>query len=146
MLIQFLLENKVFTSVCFFSFVFEILAPPAVTKVEVDPPATGPNSIGFTWDSLTCQNINGRFHYYVAKLYKSGSVIGGSYESLERKFDQQASSVSFDKLDLCTMYELQINAVNHDQPSGPLATAIGATQTNCKLNSSNYETTQQTME
>ena len=115
-----------------FLFVFEFLAPPAMTNVKVDPSATGANSIGFTWDSLTCQNINGRFFYYIAVLYKDGSV-GGKYVTLIRLLDQQASSVRFDGLNACTMYELIINAVNLDQPTGPAATTFGATDMSCKF-------------
>ncbi|XP_071512153.1 receptor-type tyrosine-protein phosphatase T-like, partial [Diadema antillarum] len=104
--------------------------PPTVTNIKIDPSITSPTSIGFTWDSLSCQNVGGRFWYYYARIYKKGEAKRASTlpdSRMKRFYNRSDSSVVFDNLDPCTKYELDISAVNYGG-SGEVASAPGNTR------------------
>ncbi|XP_072172636.1 receptor-type tyrosine-protein phosphatase S-like [Diadema setosum] len=104
--------------------------PPTVTNIKIDPSITSPTSIGFTWDSLSCQNVGGRFWYYYARIYKKGEkkrAIALPESRKKRFYNCSDSSVVFDNLEACTKYELDISAVNHGY-SGDVVTAPGNTR------------------
>eukprot|EP00057_Strongylocentrotus_purpuratus_P016838 XP_011671312.1 PREDICTED: protein sidekick-2-like [Strongylocentrotus purpuratus] len=105
-------------------------APSNITNVRVNPERTSPTRIGFTWQPLNCRNVNGVFWYYHARIYKDGYRSYGMAGRAYLDDDFSHSSVEFNGLVACTMYELNIYACNHDDVSntcGNLSHAIGVT-------------------
>ncbi|XP_030852512.1 fibronectin [Strongylocentrotus purpuratus] len=105
--------------------------PSNITNVRVNPERTSPTRLGFTWQPLNCRNVNGVFWYYYPRIYKDGdrfyNMAGGTY--LDDDFSY--SSVEFNGLEACTMYELYIHAANraygYRSTPGNLSHAIGVT-------------------
>lgn len=115
------------------SFCFS-LAPSDITHVRFNPESTSTTTIGFTWQPLTCRNQNGNFWYYYARIFKNGDrSMTPNWGTLRYMTDISYSSIQFDDLDACTMYELIINAKNRDAFSqGKKSYATGVTGFACK--------------
>ncbi|XP_030844070.1 fibronectin-like [Strongylocentrotus purpuratus] len=101
--------------------------PSNITNVRVNPERTSPTRLGFTWQPLNCSNVNGVFWYYFARIYKDGDrkKLPAKKTYLDNISD---SSIEFNGLEACTMYELNINAVNSVVLTpGNVSHAIGVT-------------------
>ncbi|XP_030844114.1 fibronectin-like [Strongylocentrotus purpuratus] len=102
--------------------------PSNITNVRVNPERTSPTRLGFTWQPLNCRNVNGVFSYYYARIYKDGDRINAPAGTTYLDDDMSYSSVEFNGLEACTMYELRINAVNRGVGAlGNPSHAIGVT-------------------
>ncbi|XP_030844062.1 protein sidekick-2-like [Strongylocentrotus purpuratus] len=102
--------------------------PSNITNVRVNPERTSPTRLGFTWQPLNCRNVNGVFWYYFARIYKDGDVSNQASGRTYLDDDISYSSVEFNGLEACTVYELNINAVNRGVfTPGNLSHAIGVT-------------------
>eukprot|EP00057_Strongylocentrotus_purpuratus_P017912 XP_011672386.1 PREDICTED: receptor-type tyrosine-protein phosphatase F isoform X1 [Strongylocentrotus purpuratus] len=103
--------------------------PSNITHARVNPERTSPSRIGFTWQPLNCRNVNGVFWYYYTRIYKDGDRDEKQHAgSKYLDYNISYSSVEFNDLDACTVYELNINAVNSRVTTlGNLSYAIGVT-------------------
>ena len=99
---------------------FFLAAPPAISGLTNDPSVTGPTSLGFIWDSLTCQNVNGKFSFYYSQLFE-GNGTTGSHVNSSLIYEIDASSISFNDLEACTKYAFLLKAVNGDNLSGTVS-------------------------
>eukprot|EP00057_Strongylocentrotus_purpuratus_P017913 XP_011672387.1 PREDICTED: receptor-type tyrosine-protein phosphatase T isoform X2 [Strongylocentrotus purpuratus] len=88
-------------------------SPSNITHVKVNPQSTSPTTIGFTWQPLTCRNVNGVFWYYYARIYTDGDRRNAAARRIYLD-DISDSSIEFNGLDACTMYELSISASNNE--------------------------------
>ncbi|XP_030844022.1 fibronectin-like [Strongylocentrotus purpuratus] len=106
--------------------------PSNITNVRVNPERTSPTRLGFTWQPFNCRNVNGVFWYYHARIYKNsvGYVCCDGYDQrIYLDDDMSYSSIEFNGLEACTMYALNINAVNQAPwNSGNVSYAIGVTE------------------
>eukprot|EP00057_Strongylocentrotus_purpuratus_P006041 XP_011660515.1 PREDICTED: angiopoietin-1 receptor-like [Strongylocentrotus purpuratus] len=107
--------------------------PSNITNVRVNPERTSPTRLGFTWQPLNCRNVNGVFWYYFARIYKRGNqsktTVGRSYLDNDISY----SSVEFNGLEACTIYELEIYGSNLDVSIPPNASdAVGVTEVPCR--------------
>ena len=77
--------------------------------------------------------MNGDFWYYFTRIYKDGDRNELPTKRTYLDDDMSYSSVEFNDLEACTMYELSIHAVNFDVSTrGNLSHAIGVTGVTCK--------------
>eukprot|EP00057_Strongylocentrotus_purpuratus_P022891 XP_011677365.1 PREDICTED: fibronectin-like [Strongylocentrotus purpuratus] len=88
--------------------------PSNITNVRVNPERTSPTRLGFTWQPLNCRNVNGVIWYYYLRIFKDCDRVGLPAGRTYLDNDFSYSSVEFNGLKACTMYELHINAVNRD--------------------------------
>ncbi|XP_030852542.1 tyrosine-protein phosphatase Lar-like [Strongylocentrotus purpuratus] len=99
-----------------------------ITNVRVNPERTSPTRLGFTWQPLNCGNVNGVFWYYYPRIYKDGDRHELPAKKTYLDDDISYSSVEFNGLEACTMYELNLHARNRDVPTpGNVSNAIGVT-------------------
>ncbi|XP_041475785.1 fibronectin-like [Lytechinus variegatus] len=101
--------------------------PAAIRNVMVNPERTSPTRLAFTWEPLNCRNVNGEFWYYYPRIYADGDKTMRPDGAKYLDSDLTSSSVEFNELEPCTMYELNINAGTTDREAGELSRANGLT-------------------